>query len=141
MTQRFPDLPDFSAPVPQPHLERRIFTRVDLRANGEFVWTTKSRLGRVNTNREYVTTKNVSIDGTLIVLPGSWEFPQRARGRLKLGIEFADVEVLEATPSGSATLLRLTFLSPSPRFVSVLEKWMPTETNSRVGVGVENLWK
>ena len=119
--------------------ERRVFTRVDLRANGELVWATKSRLGRVTTHREFVTTKNVSIDGALIVLPGSWEFPENARARLKLGIEFCDVEILESRRTGSASLLRMMFLQPTPRFVSVLEGWMPAVA-TEVRQGFQSIW-
>ena len=106
-------------------MNRRFFQRVDITANGELLWATKSRLGRVKNHREYITTINVSIDGAKIVVPGRVTFPTGARARLKLGIEFCDVDVLESSTNGNRTIARVTFVNPSRRFVSVVEKWIP----------------
>lgn len=106
-------------------MNRRFFHRVDVKANGELLWATKSRVGRVKNHREYVTTVNVSIDGAKLAIPGEHKFPTGARARLKLGIEFCDVDVLETIPSRSSTIARVTFVNPSPRFVAVVENWIP----------------
>lgn len=113
-------------------MDRRFFGRVDIKANGELLWATK-RLGRVKTHREYITTVNVSIDGAKILVPGSHAFPVGARARLKLGIEFCDVEILESdhTTVTDKTYARLLFLNPSTKFVSVVERWMPISTEAR----------
>lgn len=114
-------------------MNRRFFHRVDITANGELLWATKSRLGKVATHRDYVTTVNVSMDGAKIIMRGRHSFPDAARARLKLGIEFCEVEVLEVLHKSrpDTTQLRLTFISPNPKFVSVVEKWMPINSNER----------
>ena len=112
-------------------MNRRFFHREEIRANGEFVWATKSRIGRVTTNREFITTENVSVDGAKIIVPGRHHFPEHSRGRIKFGLEFCDVEILESFEQGSDTALRLLFLAPSARFVGIIEKWLPIKTDDR----------
>jgi len=114
-------------------MNRRIFHRVDVTANGELLWATKSIFKRIAKHREFITTVNVSIDGAKIVLKGRHIFPSQARARLKLGIEFCEVEVLESLydAKSNRTLLRLSFVTPTSRFVSVVEKWMPIDTAER----------
>jgi len=99
-------------------MERRFFNRVDVEANGELLWATKSRVGRISNHREYIKTVNVSMDGAKIAVPGYRSFPVGARARLKLGIEFSEV-------------VRVTFVSPNHRFISVVERWMPISTEER----------
>ncbi len=114
-------------------MNRRFFHRVDIQANGELLWATKSRFGRVSNHRDFITTVNVSMDGAKIVLKGRHTFPPNARARLKLGIEFCEVEVLEVLHKSrpDSTQLRLLFISPNARFVSVVEKWMPIDAQGR----------
>ena len=112
-------------------MNRRFFHRVDVKANGELIWATKSRMGRVKSHREYVTTINVSVDGAKIALKGRHDFPLHSRARLKLGIEFCDVEILYIDTNPDATVLRVNFVSPTHRFISVVEKWMPISTEER----------
>ncbi len=113
-------------------MNRRFFHRVDVQANGELVWATRSRLGKVKTHREYITTENVSVSGAKIILRGDYDFPVRSRGRLKLGLEYCDVEVLEIKKSQAGdTMLRLAFLTPTSRFISIVEQWMPISTDER----------
>ncbi len=114
-------------------MNRRFFNRVDVKANGELLWATKSRLGRVKNIREYITTINVSIDGAKILIPGTHVFPVGARASIKLGIQFCEVEVLEADISKSPnyTIARLLFISPDPKFVAVVEKYLPVSTDGR----------
>lgn len=102
-------------------------------ANGELLWATKSRLGKVKTQREYITTINVSIDGAKFSIAGRHLFPLNAHARLKLGIEFCEVEVLEVDRKSmpNNTILRVSFVAPTPKFVSVVEKWMPISTDDR----------
>jgi hypothetical protein len=124
---------DFRAVVDIDSMNRRVFHRVDVKANGELLWATKSRMGRVKTHREYITTINVSVDGAKIALKGRHDFPVHSRGRIKLGIEFCEVEVLDIEAARDATILRVNFVSPTQRFVSVVEKWMPISTDERNG--------
>ncbi len=112
-------------------MNRRFFHRVDVRANGELLWATRTRLRRVRTHREYITTDNVSVSGAKIVLKGKHYFPLHSRARLKLGLEFCEVEVLQIDTSSNSTVLRLAFLTPNPRFITIIEKWMPVSTNNR----------
>lgn len=114
-------------------MDRRFFNRVDVKANGELLWATKSRLGRVTNLREYITTINVSIDGAKVLIPGNHVFPEGARASIKLGIQFCEVEVLDADTSNSPnyTIARLLFISPDQRFVSILEKYLPVATDGR----------
>ncbi len=114
-------------------MNRRFFNRVDVQANGELLWATKSRFGRVTNHREYITTKNVSIDGAKIAIPGSHNFPEGAHARIKFGIQFCEVEVLETTvmASGAATIARVIFLAPDARFVKEIEKYLPVQTDER----------
>lgn len=113
-------------------MNRRFFHRVDVRANGELVWATKSRLGKIKTHREYITTTNVSVSGARISVPGDHTFPVRSRARLKLGLEYCDVEILEVdTSSSKQTDLRLSFITPSARFITIVEQWMPISTDER----------
>jgi len=73
------------------------------------------------------------MDGAKIVMKGRHTFPTSARARLKLGIEFCEVEILEVQHRSGpdSTQLRLSFISPSARFVSVVEKWMPIDAHGR----------
>lgn len=112
-------------------MNRRFFHRVDVRANGELIWATRSRLGRVSTHREFITTDNVSMSGAKIVLKGKHDFPLRSRAQLKLGLEICDVEVLQIETSSKATLLRLAFITPGLRFITIVEHWMPISTDGR----------
>jgi hypothetical protein len=112
-------------------MNRRFFHRFDVKANGELLWATKSRLGRVKSHREYVTTINVSVDGAKIALKGRHDFPLHSRARIKLGIEFCDVEVLQIGATPDTTILRISFVSPTHRFVSAVEKWLPISTDER----------
>jgi hypothetical protein len=113
-------------------MNRRFFHRVDVQANGELLWATKSRIGRVKTHRDYITTINVSVDGAKVALKGDHNFPKYSRARLKLGIEFCEVEILDIDRSPKDyTILRMSFISPTSRFVSVVEKWMPISTDER----------
>ena len=67
---------------------------------------------------------------------GPHHSPIGARPRLKLGLEFSDVEVLECSPTPEGnTAIRLTFITPSPRFVHVVEQWIPVATNERETFG------
>gem|GEM_PF-1435646 len=113
------------------HRERRSFRRVELRRNGELVWTSKSRLGRKTTNREFITTKNLSVEGAKIVLPGEWEFAENERARLKLGIDFCDVTILDAASNGVATTIRLGYVAPSPSFIQAIERAQPDADDGR----------
>jgi hypothetical protein len=112
-------------------MNRRFFHRVDVRANGELLWATRTRLGRVSTHREYITTDNVSVSGAKIALKGKHDFPLRSRARLKLGLEFCDVEVLQIETVSNSTVLRLAFLTPNSRFITIVEQWLPISTNDR----------
>jgi len=113
-------------------MNRRFFHRVEVHANGELLWATKSRLGRVKTHRQYITTDNVSVAGAKVILQGDYDFPVRSRARLKLGLEYCEVEVLEHHKSGTGqTMLRLSFITPSMKFITVVEKWMPISTDRR----------
>ena len=113
-------------------MNRRFFQRVDVRANGELIWATKGRFGRISTHREYITTHNLSVDGARLELKGAHTFPIGSRARLKLGLEFSDVEILECAVSANGTTdLRVTFITPSPRFVAVVEQWIPIATEDR----------
>ena len=112
-------------------MNRRFFGRVDVKANGELLWATKSRLGKVKTHREYVTTINVSVDGAKIEMRGNHQFPKNARAQLKLGIEYCDVEVLEVSRGPRGSILRLALVSPTARFVAVVEQWLPVSADER----------
>ena len=113
-------------------MNRRFFNRVDVRANGELLWATRSRFGKIRTHREFITTTNVSVSGAKIELKGNHEFPLRSRARLKLGLEYCEVEVLELIRSTPGrTLLRLSFITPSARFIAIVEQWMPITTDGR----------
>lgn len=113
-------------------MNRRFFHRVDVRANGELLWATKSRLGKVKSHHEYITTTNVSVSGARITVPGDHDFPLRSRARLKLGLEYCEVEILEvAKPNKNRSDLRLAFITPTSRFISIVEQWMPISTDER----------
>lgn len=114
-------------------MNRRFFNRVDVKANGELLWATKSRFGRVTNKREFITTVNVSIDGAKIAIPGTHAFPEAARARIKLGIHFCEVEVLDADTKTSPkyTFARVVFIAPDHRFVSVVEEYLPVAKNER----------
>lgn len=113
-------------------MNRRFFHRVDVRANGELLWATKSRLGKIKSHREYITTSNVSVSGARITVPGDNTFPVRSRARLKLGLEYCEVEILEVSkPNKNLSELRLAFITPSARFISIVEQWMPISTDER----------
>jgi hypothetical protein len=113
-------------------MNRRFFHRVDVHANGELLWATRSRLRKVKTHRKYITTENVSVSGAKIILNGDFRFPVGSRAQLKLGLEYCEVEVLEVLKSkGGLTMLRLTFITPSSKFVTIVEQWMPISTGER----------
>ncbi len=113
-------------------MNRRFFHRVDVHANGELLWATRSRLGKVKTHREYVTTENVSVSGAKIILKGNFDFPLRSRARLKLGLEYCEAEVLEIAKSETGfTMLRLSFITPTTKFITIVEQWMPISTGER----------
>ena len=110
---------------------RRLFHRAEITANGEFVWATKNRLGRVKTHREFVTTTDISVEGAKIRMDGNQDFPVKFRGRMKLGLHFCDVEVLESEHVGDSTVLRLLFLAPNQQFIEIIEQWMPISQEDR----------
>ena len=107
-------------------LERRFFARTKVAANGELVWATKKMLGRVATHREFLVTENLSRDGAKVTLNANHHFPVGSTARLKLGIEFCEVEILgvHKQPSGRTTL-RLSFVNPSAKFNRVVEQYLP----------------
>jgi len=110
-------------------MERRFFERVDTTVNGELIWATKGSFGRVTTHRAYIISENLSMDGIKVLIDDTHDFPMNFRARLKLGLEFCDVEVLgiDKAPGGKQAL-RLTYLSPHQRFLEVVEKWLPKTT-------------
>jgi len=114
-----------------PPENRRLFHRAAITANGEFIWATKNRLGRVKTHREFVTTKDISVEGAKIRMDGAHEFPAKFRGRMKLGLHFCDVEVLDSSQSETSTELRILFLAPNQQFIEIIEQWMPVSQESR----------
>ncbi len=107
-------------------LERRFFARVNVSANGELIWATKKAFGRVATHREFLVTQNLSRDGAKVLLNDVHHFPVGSRARLKLGIEYSEVEILgvQKPPSGK-TSLRLAFIGPNARFTKVVEQYLP----------------
>ena len=109
-------------------MERRFFERADAAANGELIWATRNRLGRTHTHRAFLRTENVSLEGARLVLSGDHSFPLEARARLKIGLQFCDVQVraVEEAPSGF-TILRVVFLSPTAAFLHEVEKYLPIE--------------
>ncbi len=110
-------------------MERRFFQRFDVQANGELLWATKSRFGKVTNHRAFVATENLSVDGARLVLFGDHELPSGSRARLKLGLEFADVEILgEHNAATERTILRAMFISPSAAFVRAIEEQLSLPT-------------
>lgn len=107
-------------------MERRFFERADAGANGELIWATRNRLGRTHTHRCFLRTENVSLEGARLILAGDYSFPLEARGRLKIGLQFCDVQVraIEQSPADQ-TILRVVFLSPTPAFLTEVEKYLP----------------
>lgn len=118
--------------------ERRNFHRVTTPHTGEFVWKSKLLLGRHQTEREFVTTQDLGVNGARIVLPGEWKFSEGDRGRLKVGPEHCDAKVLEATTNGVATTLRLTFVNPSPQFTASLV--ILTDPDQQERFSLKSLW-
>jgi len=112
-------------------MNRRFFNRVDVQANGELLWATKSRFGRVTNMREYITTVNVSIDGAKISIPGNHNFPDGAHARIKLGIQFCEVEILASETTATSTVARILFLQPDGRFIAELERYLPVDKGER----------
>lgn len=107
-------------------MNRRFFQRADVAANGELIWATKGIMGRVQTHRAYLMTENLSVDGARLTVRGKHHLPPGIRARLKLGLEFCDVELLDVKfPSPGRTTLRVTFLSPNRRFLEVVEQYLP----------------
>lgn len=130
---------DFLKPADHMGMERRFFERVDTSVNGELIWATKGSFGRVTTHRVYITSENLSIDGIKVLIDDSYDFPMHSRARLKLGLEFCDVEVLGIDPAPAGQQgLRLTFLAPHQRFLEVVEKWLPKD--HEIGENVKPLW-
>ncbi len=107
-------------------LERRFFERTRVAANGELLWATKKMFGRVANQRAFLVTENLSRDGAKVLLQEEHHFPVGSRARLKLGIEFTEVEILgvQRPPQGK-TSLRLTFINPSAKFNRVVEQYLP----------------
>ena len=118
--------------------ERRHFQRVNLHVSGEFVWMSKPRFGRTATNRELVTTQNLSVLGTKVILPGDWDLAEGARGRFKLGSEFCDAEVMGAESNGVANTVRLRFLAPGPTFIDAVKATVEREGSERFSL--HKLW-
>jgi hypothetical protein len=119
-------------------LERRFFGRVNVSANGEILWATKKLLGRVANHREFLVTQNLSRDGARVLLRNNHHFPVGSRARLKLGIEFCEVEILgvQKTNDGQ-TVLRMAFCSPNARFNRVVEQYLPVANERET---VETNW-
>ena len=113
-------------------MERRFFERVDVAANGELLWATKGLVGRVQTHRAYLMTENLSMDGARVALRGTHHLPPGVRARLKIGLEFTDVELLDVRyPERDRTDIRVHFLNPSRAFLEVIEQYLPTKVNER----------
>lgn len=107
-------------------LERRFFERIPVSANGELLWATKKMFGRVANQRSFLVTQNLSRDGAKVLLHEEHHFPVGSRARLKLGIEFSEVEILGVQrPPRGKTSLRLTFINPSAKFNRVVEQYLP----------------
>jgi len=110
-------------------MERRFFDRIDIAANGELIWATKGVLGKVSTHRAYLMTENLSVDGAKVIITGKHHLAEGGRARLKLGLEFADVEMLEVTHATPGhTDVRLRFLAPHRKFLEEVEKYLPSST-------------
>ena len=109
-------------------MERRFFERADAGANGELIWATRNRLGRTHTHRAFLRTDNVSLEGARLVLDGDYSFPLEARARLKIGLQFCEVQVraIEDAPS-SYTVLRVVFLAPTAAFLHEVERYLPIQ--------------
>jgi len=121
-------------------MERRFFERTDVAANGELIWATKGMLGKVSTHRAYLMTENLSVDGAKLVVSGKHYLPPGVRARLKLGLEFTDVELLEVKHKTSdQTDIRVTFLSPNRKFLEEVEKYLPLSVKANREV-VEPNW-
>lgn len=121
-------------------MERRFFDRTDVAANGELIWATKGVLGKVSTHRAYLMTENLSVDGAKIVIHGKHHLAEGARARLKLGLEFADVELLDIThPTPDHTDVRLRFLAPHRGFLEEVEKYLPSSSR-RERTAFEDNW-
>ncbi len=115
-------------------MERRFFQRFDVQANGELIWATRSRFGKVSQHRVFVATENLSVDGALLLLFGEHELPLGARARLKLGLEFVDVEVRGHMPAPpQRTALRTMFIAPSGAFIRTVEEQLAVPIEQRTG--------
>ena len=112
-------------------MERRLFHRESIAMNGDLSWVTKGRLGRKQTQRSYVRTLNLSLDGARIELKGHYPFLVDAVARIQLGIRYCDVRILDVVHTGERTILRIFFISPDPDFVSVIEDQLPSLTADR----------
>lgn len=109
-------------------MERRFFERAEAAANGELIWATRNRLGRTHTHRAFLRTENVSLEGGRLIIDGDHSFPLEARGRLKIGLQFCDVQVRAIEePQDGHTVLRVVFLSPTTAFLHEVEKYLPIE--------------
>ena len=107
-------------------LERRFFERVNIAANGELLWATKKMFGRVSNERAFLVTQNLSRDGAKLLLDDDYHFPIRSRARLKLGIEYCEVEILDVKKSiKDRTTLRVTFVNPNAKFNKVVQQYLP----------------
>lgn len=120
-------------------MERRFFDRIDVAANGELIWATKGLLGKVSTHRAFLMTENLSVDGAKLTIEGKHYLPPGVRARFKLGLEFADVEILEVKhPAPDRTHLRIMFLSPTRRFLEEVEKYLPVSSRKDRALFEEN---
>ena len=112
-------------------MERRVFKRSSVEMNGDLSWTTKGRFGRKQKQRAFVRTENLSLDGARIFLDGTLPFAVDATARLQLGIRYCDVRILEVLHQDDCTILRITFVTPSRSFVSILEEQLAINTGAR----------
>lgn len=112
-------------------MERRLFHRESIAINGELCWATKGRFGRRETQRSYLRTLNLSLDGARIELKGHFPFRVDAVARIQLGIQYCDVRVLDVEHNNDRTILRIFFVSPTRDFIAVVEEYLPTTTEHR----------
>ena len=118
--------------------ERRHFRRILVQESGEFVWNTRSRIGRTKTFREFVTTENLAVKGAKIIVPGDWKFEEGTIGRFKLATEFCEAEVLEAASNGVSTVARLMFIGPSAGFIEAVQRQTDRAEDDRFSF--KHLW-
>lgn len=112
-------------------MERRLFKRDNISINGELTWVTKGRLGRKTKGHAFVRTSNLSLDGARLDMAGNFPFSLGAIVQLTLGIHPCGVQIKDVSHRSGRTILRVSFLSPSTDFVSVLEEHLPIDTTAR----------